>query len=62
VDEIQQQSTVITRANVTIVADVIHAYGAEKNKSHQHPGGNRLVTRKNPHVIAAGFGLNITVS
>ena len=48
--------------NVTTVVDVTLVLDVAENKSPQLLGGKLQDTRKNPHVIDAGFGPTITVN
>jgi hypothetical protein len=52
----------ITAKNCTIAAGVMCVLGKTKESSRLGLDGKQLATRKNPHVIDVGFGLDITLS
>jgi hypothetical protein len=52
----------ITVKNCTIAVGVTCVLGKTKESSQPGLDGKQLATRKNPHVIDVGFGLDITLS
>jgi hypothetical protein len=52
----------ITVKNSTIAAGVMCVLGKKKESSQHGPDGKQPAIRKNPHVIDAGFELDITHS
>jgi len=49
------------KVSPTIEPDVITASGETRRSSHQKHYGKRQDTRKNPHAIAVGSGLDMPV-
>jgi hypothetical protein len=53
----------ITRTTkFTIAVDVVFARAAARNYLLKNPDGNQAVTRKNPHVIDVGSGLDMRLN